>query len=526
MAFKFCPECGFKLDREYKFCPECGYNLKSNEQTVQPQAEIMPKSKADNYDFNIESSFDKQISAKENKEKAYQAKLSKADAYISKYKYAEAEKVYESLIDDDPLDFNAHLGILRVHSSNFTKHPPIFVDVEEALATIYDKDSMKAKKDVEVILDLFDEKQLKKSGELQKYLLEIKIIEIKVEKRRKEKEIQKRLDHKKKILDKLDNEEVRTNVPIYFKMLQDEYDAIKAEFNKLNKEYSKFYELKEQFELIADRYRGDTLCKKCIEFSDLINKAHQEILDKEEKERLAIEAAEEAKKKLKPKKSEKQKEYEAKLKKEKQENRENGFKKIDKQERKNILKRLETAILTGQNFVVSKPRITRTDNTITFGKYRGSDVVVEWNICFENENAIYMMAKKPFVETTYFSSQNTKNGKGIEFALKEFSWIYSNDEKGILRGEKMVSENKFSTANVIRLISESEVNLWKSKMPNSSGFWIETEEGVLQSGSANDKVKKFANNQIVESLFYTAGTAYIYPFIVIDKQKLANIANK
>ena len=180
MAFKFCPECGFKLDREYKFCPECGYNLKSNEQTVQPQAEIMPKSKADNYDFNVESSFDKQISAKENKEKAYQAKLSKADAYISKYKYAEAEKVYESLIDDDPLDFNAHLGILRVHSSNFTKHPPIFVDVEEALATIYDKDSMKAKKDVEVILDLFDEKQLKKSGELQKYLLEMKIIEIKV----------------------------------------------------------------------------------------------------------------------------------------------------------------------------------------------------------------------------------------------------------------------------------------------------------------------------------------------------------
>ena len=27
MAFKFCPECGFKLDKEYKFCPECGYNL-------------------------------------------------------------------------------------------------------------------------------------------------------------------------------------------------------------------------------------------------------------------------------------------------------------------------------------------------------------------------------------------------------------------------------------------------------------------------------------------------------------------
>lgn len=25
MAFKFCPECGFKFDKEYKFCPECGF---------------------------------------------------------------------------------------------------------------------------------------------------------------------------------------------------------------------------------------------------------------------------------------------------------------------------------------------------------------------------------------------------------------------------------------------------------------------------------------------------------------------
>lgn len=27
MNFKFCPECGFKFDKEYKFCPECGYKL-------------------------------------------------------------------------------------------------------------------------------------------------------------------------------------------------------------------------------------------------------------------------------------------------------------------------------------------------------------------------------------------------------------------------------------------------------------------------------------------------------------------
>ncbi len=34
---KFCPECGYKLDKDYKFCPECGYQLsnkKSNNKKV------------------------------------------------------------------------------------------------------------------------------------------------------------------------------------------------------------------------------------------------------------------------------------------------------------------------------------------------------------------------------------------------------------------------------------------------------------------------------------------------------------
>lgn len=34
---KFCPECGYRLDKDYKFCPECGYQLsnkKSNNKKV------------------------------------------------------------------------------------------------------------------------------------------------------------------------------------------------------------------------------------------------------------------------------------------------------------------------------------------------------------------------------------------------------------------------------------------------------------------------------------------------------------
>lgn len=67
-------------------------------------------------------------------------------------------------------------------------------------------------------------------------------------------------------------------------MLQDEYDAIKAEFKEVKKEYSKYNEIKEQYDLIKDKYKGDALCKKCIEFSKLINEAHQEIIDKGEKD--------------------------------------------------------------------------------------------------------------------------------------------------------------------------------------------------------------------------------------------------
>lgn len=31
MNFKFCPECGIKLNKSYKFCPECGFDLSQAE---------------------------------------------------------------------------------------------------------------------------------------------------------------------------------------------------------------------------------------------------------------------------------------------------------------------------------------------------------------------------------------------------------------------------------------------------------------------------------------------------------------
>lgn len=64
MSFKFCPECGFKFDREYKFCPECGFKLSEGEKKSEPL-----------FDFSVDTAkyaddsfggFDKQL--KEQKE--------------------------------------------------------------------------------------------------------------------------------------------------------------------------------------------------------------------------------------------------------------------------------------------------------------------------------------------------------------------------------------------------------------------------------------------------------------------------
>jgi tetratricopeptide (TPR) repeat protein len=39
--FKFCPECGLKLDKAFKFCPECGVNLENINDQGSQQAELI-----------------------------------------------------------------------------------------------------------------------------------------------------------------------------------------------------------------------------------------------------------------------------------------------------------------------------------------------------------------------------------------------------------------------------------------------------------------------------------------------------
>lgn len=143
MAFKFCPECGFKLDREYKFCPECGYKLsgESSQKNVDfiqnnfvednfksdknlfEDLSIEDKGSSDgDFDFGgLESAFDTQIEKEKDEIDNYKMEMQKALVYCIRNKPEQAKAIYEKLIEKNPEDINAHIGMLRVASKNLTK---------------------------------------------------------------------------------------------------------------------------------------------------------------------------------------------------------------------------------------------------------------------------------------------------------------------------------------------------------------------------------------------------------------------
>jgi flagellar biosynthesis GTPase FlhF len=130
MAYKFCPECGFKFEREYKFCPGCGLNLvnfasgKSEE-----KEEFIPEIKdtivsspvVNSDDFNLESAFDKQLDEKSSLDFDYDKELNRAEILCKRKMFSRAAIVYEALINKNFDDVNAYIGLIRVSSENFTK---------------------------------------------------------------------------------------------------------------------------------------------------------------------------------------------------------------------------------------------------------------------------------------------------------------------------------------------------------------------------------------------------------------------
>ena len=723
MAFKFCPECGFKLNGEYKFCPECGYKLaqsgeKAPQQALNKEPQIQTKIKEkveksvvdDNDVFSLEASFDKQIKNKEKAENDYQTKLKAANVHILKGENDKAEEIYESLIEENPLDLNAYVGLLRISTRNFTNYF-----------------SEKAEKEIKFIVETFSKKQVKSIVELQKYLINKKIAIILEEKKERTKKETERNNKNRQILNSLSFEKIGdsiwfgTDVPWlgksgkkkesvsaidwqmleakngiallmsekllfetsldnnlykqktpsikicyegssvqwYLKKLYDEsfndvqksviYDTefeslaypgkqitekvfilsrsefikykdkmrmpkqmskdrsdafydrdsmllrdcennviiscitntpyndakqygvdknknvykttlstslgvapvIRVDLRKIERikrehalvdvnkkmmiEYATLHDVINEYKSFEKTADKETFIQKCDEYSMLIDIAEEErkkklaLQQKKEKELLA----EEEKKALLIEKE--RKEDEEKLKEQERLAQIAEKERIEKQ-RKEEEKRsqLETAILSNQDFIVEKIGLERVGNKIKLKASVSKNF--EWNIFYENDSVIYMMAAAPYVKTTFnscFSMATQKNEFGVEGALRHFGANLTQSQKDILRGEKMISEKQTAKANIIRVICEEEVNLWKSKLPYQyTGFWVEEKE------SGNDKVatlrsllntsKKarcYKGKDILDGKLYV-DVCSVYPFIVIDKQKLVQAIDK
>lgn len=177
MAFKFCPECGFKLDGQYKFCPECGYKL-LGESTPARNDKITASKKSEpnngvlgGVDFSkLEKAFEEQINKKETKEKDYTTSLARAKIYAAQEKYSEANKIYLRILDEYPDDVNARIGELRVASCNFESG--------------FNKE---VEKNIKFLTSMFTDEQLKVDKDCFNYVIAYREHLVKVEEERKRK---------------------------------------------------------------------------------------------------------------------------------------------------------------------------------------------------------------------------------------------------------------------------------------------------------------------------------------------------
>lgn len=178
MAFKFCPECGFKLDKEYKFCPECGFRLQSNTASNKTAIKDIPVKQKKNLfddDFSLlESSFDNQINSKNDKNDEYNKKIALARSYSIRKRVDEALEIYNELLNEDIDDINPYVGIIRAKTNN------------------YSKITKEADKDIVLAMELFGiDKILKADPDYQKYLDLIKETKEKEEAKNEEERIEK-----------------------------------------------------------------------------------------------------------------------------------------------------------------------------------------------------------------------------------------------------------------------------------------------------------------------------------------------
>ncbi len=115
MIYKFCPNCGFKLNGTFKFCPECAYAFE--------------KSPFDGLE-ELNATFSKEV----EKMGFIEKKLKNADALIIRGRYSEAKAVYEEILKEEPYDVRCYVGLVRAETYDYTYFDDYRIDKAVAVA--------------------------------------------------------------------------------------------------------------------------------------------------------------------------------------------------------------------------------------------------------------------------------------------------------------------------------------------------------------------------------------------------------
>ncbi len=132
--FKFCPECGFKFDREYKFCPECGYKLDGG-----GNKESLFDFSDDTADYGEYGGFSDMVKAKQNAgEKDKQSKLKNLSIFDYE-EHLDGTYSIKKLNDTSALTIVVPEGVTSIMPEAFMSSGIISATLPEGLVQIGDR---------------------------------------------------------------------------------------------------------------------------------------------------------------------------------------------------------------------------------------------------------------------------------------------------------------------------------------------------------------------------------------------------
>ena len=231
-SFKFCPECGFKFDKEYKFCPECGFNLTQENKKDKSLFEFAE----DTEDYGEYGGFADRVKAKQGASKNDADSLRHATILCLRGEFEEAEKLTKEYVDKYFDNVEGYVALLRVHSKDFAEFEGGQIEKDIKIITKLSKGGV----------DDEDYKEYIKARE--NYFADKKI---KVEQAKKKEEAKRKADEEKKKLE----EEKKKEEAILNKQ-QDEKNLEKALDLYKNKKYKDAFAL---FQAIAEHDNPEAL---------------------------------------------------------------------------------------------------------------------------------------------------------------------------------------------------------------------------------------------------------------------------